>query len=122
MQFESHLGHVFSLFRGWRASECAQTVHRWAPSGAFLVAWCYGRGLLPLVRRFLACYFFMAFPDLRDMTSLHQPRIGLAEREVLGDVIDFRAGGQQLAGELVPVWYPFGTMRYGHESARSRRA
>ena len=60
--------------------------------GPFLVAWCCRRGLLPLVRRFLACYFFMAFPDVRDMTSLHQPRIGLAEREVLGDVIDFRAG------------------------------
>ena len=26
MRFESHLGHVFSLFRGLRASECAQNV------------------------------------------------------------------------------------------------
>ena len=26
-RFESHLGHVFSLFRGLWASECAQTVH-----------------------------------------------------------------------------------------------
>ena len=37
-RFESHLGHVFSLFRGLWASECAQSVHCWAPSGAFFVA------------------------------------------------------------------------------------
>jgi hypothetical protein len=37
MQFESHLGHVFSLFRGLWASECAQTVHMRARSGALFV-------------------------------------------------------------------------------------
>jgi len=36
-RFESHLGHVFSLFRGLRASECAQTVHLWAPPGPIFV-------------------------------------------------------------------------------------
>jgi hypothetical protein len=36
-RFESHLGHVFSLFRGLSASECAQTVHCWAPPVAFFV-------------------------------------------------------------------------------------
>ena len=45
IRFESHLGHVFSLFRGLWASECAQTVHLWAPSGAFFVGGrCCGRG------------------------------------------------------------------------------
>ena len=35
-------GTVFSLFRGFLASECAQSVHLWAPSGAFFIAgrWC----------------------------------------------------------------------------------
>ena len=43
-RFESHLGHVFSLFRGLWVSECAQTVHLWAPSGAFFVGGrCCGR-------------------------------------------------------------------------------
>ena len=32
-RFESHLGHVFSLFRGLWASECAQTVHFMGPCG-----------------------------------------------------------------------------------------
>ncbi|MET3811949.1 hypothetical protein ABIB14_003079 [Arthrobacter sp. UYEF3] len=27
VRFESHFGHVFSLCRGLRASECAQVVH-----------------------------------------------------------------------------------------------
>jgi hypothetical protein len=43
-RFESHLGHVFSLFRGLWASECAQAVHMGAPSGAFFVGGhCCGR-------------------------------------------------------------------------------
>jgi hypothetical protein len=36
-RFESHLGHVFSLFRGLRASESAQTVHLWATAGPIFV-------------------------------------------------------------------------------------
>jgi hypothetical protein len=36
--FESHLGHVFPLFRGLLASECGQFVVRGAPSGAFFIA------------------------------------------------------------------------------------
>ena len=44
-RFESHLGHVFSLFRGLWASECAQTVHLWAPAGPIFVGGrCCGRG------------------------------------------------------------------------------
>ena len=37
VRFESHLGHVFSLFRGLWAAERGQTVHMRAPSGAFFV-------------------------------------------------------------------------------------
>jgi len=49
-------------------------------------------------------------------------------RKALGSVVSLVTslisgrGGPQLKGELVPVWYWFGTMRYGHESACSRRA
>ena len=38
-RFESHLGHVFSLFRGLLASECGQTVHLWTPSVALFHWW-----------------------------------------------------------------------------------
>ena len=56
-RFESHLGHVFSLFRGLWASECAQTVHLWAPSGAFFVGGrCCGRRLLLVVRAAVALF------------------------------------------------------------------
>jgi hypothetical protein len=50
VRFESHLGHVFSLFSGLWTSECAQIVHLWAPSGAFLVGRCCGRVLLSCLR------------------------------------------------------------------------
>ena len=61
-RFESHLGHVFSLFRGLLASECAQTVHLWAPSGAIFVGGrCCGRRLLLVVSGSGgAAYSFMA--------------------------------------------------------------
>ena len=61
-RFESHLGHVFSLFRGLLASECAQTVHLWAPSGAFLLPgrYCGRRLLLVVSGSGGAAYSFMA--------------------------------------------------------------
>ena len=51
-RFESHLGHVFSLFRGLLASECAQTLHLWGPlRGLFLlVAVAVAGGLLSSLR------------------------------------------------------------------------
>ena len=70
-QFESHLGHVFSLFRGLWASEGAQSVQLWAPSGAYFllaavaVAGCIlscvvdGSGL---------CYYFMGACGVYYMT------------------------------------------------------
>jgi hypothetical protein len=59
MQFESHLGHVFSLVRGLWASECAHIVL--CPLGPFLlVAVGVACWLLPsLVSGFGACYLFM---------------------------------------------------------------
>ena len=56
-RFESHLGHVFSLFRGPRASECAQTVHFGPLRGLFLlVCRCCGRRLLLVVRAAVALF------------------------------------------------------------------
>ena len=70
-RFESHLGHVFSLFRGLWASECAQTVHLWAPSGAFFVGGrCCGRRLLLVVSGSGgAAYSFMARSAANCMTG-----------------------------------------------------
>lgn len=41
MQFESHLGHVFSLFRGWWASKCAHP--HGGPWGPLVGGRCCGR-------------------------------------------------------------------------------
>ncbi|BCW66785.1 hypothetical protein NicSoilB4_15480 [Arthrobacter sp. NicSoilB4] len=38
-RFESHLGHVFSLFRGLPASECEQIFSLMGPSGAYFCWW-----------------------------------------------------------------------------------
>ena len=61
-RFEPHLGHVISLFRGPRASECAQTVHFGPLRGLFLlVCRCCGRRLLLVVSGSGgAVYSFMA--------------------------------------------------------------
>ena len=58
MQFESHLGHVFSLFRGLWASECAQPVHMRSPSGAFFVGAVAVASVL-LTYSVDACYLFI---------------------------------------------------------------
>ena len=55
MRFESHLGHVFSLFRGLLASECAQIVHLWAPSGAFFIGGRCGGRLPPSIAGATGC-------------------------------------------------------------------
>jgi hypothetical protein len=39
VRFESHLGHVFSLFRGFWAPERAQAVHMWALFGGLFCWW-----------------------------------------------------------------------------------
>jgi hypothetical protein len=39
MQFESHLGHVFSLFRGLGAAEVCTNLLLWAPVGAHFCWW-----------------------------------------------------------------------------------
>lgn len=70
VRFESHLGHVFSLFRGLWASECAQAVHLWAPSGPFLVVAVVVAGVLLacLADGFDACYLFIVACGVGCMT------------------------------------------------------
>jgi hypothetical protein len=70
-RFESHLGHVFSLFRGLLASECAQTVHMRAPSGPFLLVAVAVAGVLLayLVDVFGACYLFIVVHGVGYMTG-----------------------------------------------------
>ncbi len=60
--FESHLGHVFSMFRGFLASECARNVHFVGPFGGLfsLLAGAMAGCLLPCRDgRFVVRYHFM---------------------------------------------------------------
>jgi hypothetical protein len=67
VRFESHLGHVFSLFRGLWASECGQTFHICAPSGPFLLVaelW----PSAPSTGGSSLCYFFIVVHGVGNMT------------------------------------------------------
>ena len=72
MQFESHLGHVFSLFRGLWAAECVQAVYFMAPlRGPFLLVAVSVAGWLLLLISGSggAAYSFMARSAANCMTG-----------------------------------------------------
>ncbi len=71
MQFESHLGHVFSLFRGLWASECVQISFYGPLRGPFLLVVIVVAGALLayLVGCFGACYLFIVVHGVGYMTG-----------------------------------------------------
>jgi hypothetical protein len=64
VRYESHLGLVFSLFRGLWASECAQPVHMRSPSGALFVGAVAVASVL-LTYSVDACYLFIVVHGAR---------------------------------------------------------
>ena len=65
MQFESHLGHVFSLFRGLWAAECVQISFYGPLRGPIFVG---GRCLVSCLGKGAAGYTFMAGSAANCMT------------------------------------------------------